>query len=93
MKLTKQSLSEQGVVCKRVELMFDQHETIVTIPHNFILQQRVGSNCSLSEADIVQEVLTVLLGYNSVRDLEEAKLDCTAKRTEHGFKYIFRMDN
>ena len=93
MNLTKQSLSEQGVVCARNELMFNQHEVIVTIPDSFILQQRIESNCSLSEADIVQEVLTILLGFDSLSEMQDADLDCVGRRTKYGFKYVFRLDN
>lgn len=83
-------LEKNGVSISIRELLFNQKEYKVKIPTKFILQERVSVNCSLTEADIIQEVMFAVFGEEKV----EKGLETVFTKTTNEFKlYVFKVDN
>lgn len=87
---TPEELSNNNVKVSTRTLMFNQTEITIIIPNDFILQERVNTNCSLAEADIIHEVMCAVFGSEKV---EEGVETVFTKNTDKCKMYVFKEYN
>ena len=90
MNITKQDVQQAGIhiMENNTKLKRINESITISIPKEFVLQQRVKSKMSLSAGDVIQETLAIVNGYETLNGwINNCKATITSDVTSQYYRY------